>query len=127
MIDSGACWNQNLSLGKFAYNNSYHFNIQMVLFEAIYGRRCQSLIGWFDSVSKDDLEVDFPREEMERVCLIQSRLVATYSQHKSYVDRRIWPLEFMVCDHVWLKVSPKKGVMRFGKRRKLSLLFIDPF
>ena len=37
------------------------------------------------------------------------------------------PLEFEVGDHVFLKVMPKRGVVRFGKRGKLSLRFIEPF
>ena len=37
------------------------------------------------------------------------------------------PLEFEVGDHVSLKVIPKRGVVRFGKRGKLSLRFIGPF
>ena len=36
-------------------------------------------------------------------------------------------LEFEVGDHVFLKVMPKRGVVRFGKRRKLSPRFIGPF
>ena len=37
------------------------------------------------------------------------------------------PLEFEVGDHVFLKVMPKRGVVRFGKRGKLSPRFIGPF
>ena len=37
------------------------------------------------------------------------------------------PLDFEVSDHVFLKVMPKRGVTRFGKRRKLSPRFIGPF
>ena len=37
------------------------------------------------------------------------------------------PLEFKVGDHVFLKVMPKRGVVRFGKRGKLSPRFIGPF
>ena len=49
------------------------------------------------------------------------------SRLKSYVDVRRRPLEFEVGDHVFLKVMPKRGVVRFGKRGKLSLRFIGPF
>ena len=37
------------------------------------------------------------------------------------------PLEFEVGDHVFLKVMPKRGVIRFGKRGKLSPRFIGLF
>ena len=46
---------------------------------------------------------------------------------KSYADVRRQPLEFEVGDHVFLKVMPKRGVVRFGKRGKLSPRFIGPF
>ena len=37
------------------------------------------------------------------------------------------PLEFKVGDHVFLKVMPKRGVVRFGKRGKLLPRFVEPF
>ena len=46
---------------------------------------------------------------------------------KSYVDVRCRPLGFEVGDHVSLKVNPMRGVVRFGKRGKLSPMFIGPF
>ena len=49
------------------------------------------------------------------------------SRQKSYADVRRRPLEFEVGDHVSLKVIPKGGVVRFGKRGKLSPRFIGPF
>ncbi|XP_073121354.1 uncharacterized protein [Henckelia pumila] len=49
------------------------------------------------------------------------------SLQKSYADRRRRDLEFAVGDHVFFRVAPMKGVMRFGKRGKLSPRFIGPF
>ena len=49
------------------------------------------------------------------------------SRQKSYAYVQRRPLEFEVGDHVFLKVMPKKGVVRFGKRGKLSPRFIGPF
>ena len=59
--------------------------------------------------------------------LIRQRLLTAQSLQKSYADRRRRPLEFEVGDHVFLKVMPKRGVVRFGKRGKLSPRFIRPF
>ncbi|GKF55316.1 putative reverse transcriptase domain-containing protein, partial [Tanacetum coccineum] len=50
-----------------------------------------------------------------------------YRSPKSYTDNRRKPLEFQVGDHVKLKVSPWKGVVRFGKKRKLAPRFLGPF
>ncbi|XP_070054368.1 uncharacterized protein [Nicotiana tomentosiformis] len=47
MIDFGGKWDQFLPLAEFVYNNSYQYNIEMAPFEALYGRRCRSPIGWF--------------------------------------------------------------------------------
>ena len=55
------------------------------------------------------------------------RLLTAQSRHKSYVDKRRQPLEFKAGDHVFLKVMPKRGVVRFGKQGKLSPRFIGPF
>ena len=49
------------------------------------------------------------------------------SHQKSYVDRWRRPLEFEVGDHIFLKVMPKRGVVRFGKGGKLAPRYIGPF
>nr|GEY35620.1 putative reverse transcriptase domain-containing protein [Tanacetum cinerariifolium] len=58
---------------------------------------------------------------------IKNRLLAARSRQKSYANVRRKPLEFEVGDRVMLKVSPWKGVIRFGKRGKLSPRYIGPF
>ena len=70
---------------------------------------------------------DLIKDTSEKVGLIQKCLLTAQSQLKSYTDRRRQPLEFEVGDHVFLKVMPKRGVIRFGKRGKLSLRYIGPF
>ena len=59
--------------------------------------------------------------------LIRQRLLKAQSRQKSYADVRRQPLEFEVGDHVFLKVMLKRGVVRLGKRGKLSPRFIRPF
>ena len=63
----------------------------------------------------------------EKVSLIRQRLLTAQSRQKSYANVRHRPLELEVGDHVFLKVMPKRGVVRFGKRGKLSPRFIGPF
>ena len=70
---------------------------------------------------------DLIRDTFVKVSLIRQRLLTAQSRQKSYDDVRRRPLEFEVGDHVFLKVIPKKGVVRFGKRGKLSPRFIGPF
>ena len=70
---------------------------------------------------------DLIRDTSEMVSLIRQRLFMAQSRRKSYEDVRRRPLEFEVVDHVFLRVMPKRGVVRFGKRGKLSPRFIGPF
>ena len=59
--------------------------------------------------------------------LIRRRLLTAQGWKKSYADRRRRPLEFKEGDHIFLKVMPKRGVVRFGKGGKLSPSYITPF
>ncbi|WMV54204.1 hypothetical protein MTR67_047589 [Solanum verrucosum] len=64
---------------------------------------------------------------MEKVKVIQERLKTAQSRQKSYTDVKRIALEFEVDDWVYLKVSPIKGVTRFGKKGKLSPRYIGPY
>ena len=70
---------------------------------------------------------DMIRDTSEKVSLIRQCLLTAQSRQKSYADVRRRPLEFEVWDHVFLKVMPKRGVVKFGKRGKLSPRFIGSF
>ncbi|GJY28507.1 hypothetical protein Tco_0404274 [Tanacetum coccineum] len=58
---------------------------------------------------------------------IRQRLQAAKDQQRSYANVRRKPLEFQVGDRVMLKVSPRKGVIRFGKQGKLNPRYIGLF
>ncbi|GKE79630.1 hypothetical protein Tco_1545750 [Tanacetum coccineum] len=60
------------------------------------------------------------QETTEKISQIKDRLKAARDRQKSYADKRRKPLEFSVGDYVLLKVSPWKGVVRFGKKGKLD-------
>ena len=70
---------------------------------------------------------DLIPDTTEKVGLIRKRLLTAQSRQKSYADKRRPPLEFEAGDHVFLKVMPKRGVVRFGKQGKLLPRFIGPF
>ncbi|XP_016540725.2 uncharacterized protein LOC107841273 [Capsicum annuum] len=88
----------------------------MAPFSALYGRRCRSLIGWFDVFEVRPSGTDLLRESLEKVRFIQEKLIATQSIQKEYVDWKVRDMHFMGGEQMLLKVSPMKGVMRFGKR-----------
>ncbi|XP_070014159.1 uncharacterized protein [Nicotiana sylvestris] len=64
---------------------------------------------------------------LDKVKVIQERLRTAQSRQKIYFDRKVHDVSYMVGEKVLLEVSPMKGVMRFGKRGKLSPRFIGPF
>ena len=99
----------------------------MAPFEALYGRPCRSPVCWAEVGDKALLGPDLIQETTQKVQQIRQRLETARSRNKSYSDKRRRPLEFNVGDHVFLKVSPRKGIMRFGKHGKLSPRFIGPF
>ena len=91
-----------MALAEFAYNNSYHSSINMAPFEALYGRRCCSAIGWFDVSEVRPRGTDLLRESLDRVWVIQDRLREAQSRKKCYADRRLRALRFGVGDRVFL-------------------------
>ncbi|XP_070049780.1 uncharacterized protein [Nicotiana tomentosiformis] len=70
---------------------------------------------------------DLVHQAVEKIKLIRKRLLAAQSCQKSYAYNRRRDLKFQVDDWVFLKVSPMKGVMRFGKKGNLSPRYIGPY
>ena len=120
-------WGDHLPLIEFAYNNSYHSSIQMAPYEALYGRRCKSRVGWFEVGEAALIGPDSDLYVMEKVQLVSDRLNIAQSCQKSYADVRRRELEFQVDDWVFLKVSPNKGVMIYRKKEKLSPRYVGPY
>ena len=87
----------------------------MAPYEALYGRPCRSPICWTEVAESSITGTDLIRDTSEKVGLIQQRLLTAQSRKKSYANRRRRPLEFEVGDHVFLKVMPTRGVVRFEK------------
>ena len=96
----------------------------MAPYEALYGRPCRSPLCWTEVGESSITGPDLIRDTSEKVNLIRQRLLKAQSRQKSYANVRRRPLEFEVGDHVFLKAIPKRGVVRFGKRGKLSPRFI---
>ncbi|KAK6140805.1 hypothetical protein DH2020_025454 [Rehmannia glutinosa] len=96
-LDLQGSWDSHLPLAKFAYNNSYQATIGMAPYEALYGRKCRSPLHW------------------------------EISRQKSYADKRRKDLEFEVGDEVFLRLSPRKGLINPKKGGKLSPRYVAPY
>jgi hypothetical protein len=127
VLDFKGSWIQYIPLIEFAYNNSYHASIKMAPYEALYGRRCRSPLYWDEVGERKLLGPEIIQDTCEKITVIKQRLVAAQSRQKSYADLRRRELEFEVGTKVFLKVAPMKGVMRFGRRGKLSPRYVGPF
>ncbi|GJS22741.1 putative reverse transcriptase domain-containing protein [Tanacetum coccineum] len=127
VIDFGKGWVKHLPLAKFSYNNSYHASKKAAPYEALYGRKCRSPVCWAEVGEAQLTGLELIQETTEKIVLIKQRMQAAQDRQKSYADRKRKPMEFEVGDRVMLKVSPWKGVVRFGKRGKLNPRYVRPF
>ncbi|GJY26865.1 putative reverse transcriptase domain-containing protein, partial [Tanacetum coccineum] len=127
ILDFRGSWDVHLPLVEFSYNNSYHSSVRCAPFEALYGRKCRSPIMWAEVGEGQLIGPELVQETTEKISQIKDRLKAARDRQKSYADKRRKPLEFSVGDYVLLKVSPWKGVVRFGKKGKLAPRFVGPF
>ncbi|GJU20988.1 putative nucleotidyltransferase, ribonuclease H [Tanacetum coccineum] len=120
-------WDDYICLVEFAYNNSWHASIKCAPFEMLYGRKCRAPICW-DQVGERILEgPEMIEVTNEKVAVAREKLKEAQTRQKSYADRHRRALEFQPGEHVFLKVSPTRGVRRFGIKGKLSPRFIGPF
>ncbi|KAL9244386.1 hypothetical protein vseg_018166 [Gypsophila vaccaria] len=120
-------WGDQLDLIEFSYNNNYLGSIQMTPFEALYERKFKSLVCWDDMSEAVILRSPMIQEMVKHVHLIGQRMKVAQDKQKSYADLYRRSNEFQVGEKVLLKVLPMRGVMRFGKRGKLSQKFIGPY
>ena len=94
IIDFKGNYDKHLPLVDFAYNSSFTFIHIMDPFEALYGRRCRSPIGWFEVGETSLLGPNLIYKTLEKVHIIKNQLQMAYSRHKSYDDHRRRSLEF---------------------------------
>jgi hypothetical protein len=99
----------------------------MAPFEALYGRRCRTPLSWSQTGEHKIFGANLVIEAENKVKITQTNLKAAQSRQKSYADIRRRPLQFQVGDFVYLRVSPTRGVQRFGVKGKLAPRYIGPF
>jgi transposase InsO family protein len=126
VIHYGKNWDKYISLAEFSYNNNYQSSLKMAPFEALYGRRCRTPLNWSQAGEREIFGPDQVLKVEDKVRVIKKNLEAPQATQKSYHNKRRKPLQFEVGDHVYLKVSPTKGVQGFGIKGKLALAILGP-
>jgi hypothetical protein len=84
-------------------------------------------LNWSEPGEQWVFRLDLVKETKEKVQHIRHNLREAQARQKNYADKRRRPLFFQVGDHVYMKVSPMKGVSRFGVNGKLAPRYIGPF
>ncbi|WVZ80805.1 hypothetical protein U9M48_028256 [Paspalum notatum var. saurae] len=110
-IQYGTSWDKCLPYAEFSYNNSYQASLKKSPFEALYERRCSRI--------RQDAE--------QQLQIVQKNLRVAQSRQRSYADVRRRDLSFKVDDHVFLKVSPMRGIRRFNMKGRLETRYIRSF
>ena len=105
----GKDWEKSLSFTEFSYNNSYQASLKMALFEALYGRKCQTPLMYSEVRERRLFGPDMIKEAEEQVAKVRENLKATQSRQKSYANTWRRPLELQPGDFVYLKVSLIRG------------------
>ena len=99
----------------------------MAPFEALYGRRCRTPLNWSNAGERNFFGPDIVCEAEEQVRVIHENLKIAKSRQKSYADKKRRSVLFQAGDYVYLRVSPMKGVQRFGVKGKLAPRYVGPF
>ncbi|XP_052169233.1 uncharacterized protein LOC127785943 [Oryza glaberrima] len=106
---------------------SYQTSIQMSPNEAMFGRKCRSPLCWNEVGEALVFGPDILKAAEEQVKLIRERLKTAQNRQKNYADNWRRDLEFEKGDHVYLRVSPLRGMRRFGVSGKLAPRYIGPY
>ena len=112
---------------RVSYNISSHASIQAAPYEALYGRKCRTPLCWNEVGERQLAGPEIVQVTADKINQIRERMKAAQDRQAMYANKRRKPIEFQVGDNVMLKVSPWKGIVRFGKRGKLSPRYIGPF
>jgi hypothetical protein len=99
----------------------------MAPFDALYGRRCRTPLNWSEGRERILFGPDLVKDAEDKVQVIRENLKLAQMKQKSYHDKGMTPRHFEVGDYVYPKVSPTKGVQRFGGKEKFAPCYIGPY
>ena len=127
VLQFGDAGHKRLDLMEFAYNNNFHSSIGMSPFETLYGKSCRTPLCWSEVGERVLVGPEIVEETTQNIQVIKANMKAAQDCQKSLADRHATDRVYKVDDWVFLKLSPWKGVVRFGKKGKLSPRYIGPY
>ena len=120
-------WDRYIPLMEFAYNHSFQSSIGMAPYEALYGRKCRTPVCWTELNEHKVIGPDIVKDTKKKVQVIRKRLKVASDRQKSYADLKRRDIAYEVGDKFFLKVSPWRTILQFGKKGKLSPRFIGSY
>src|SRR3954468_16339202 len=99
----------------------------MAPFEFLYGRRCRTPLNWSENGERQLFGPDMIKEAEDQVRIVRDQLKAAHSRQKSYYDRHHWQESYNLYEKAYLRVTPLKGIQRFGIKGMLAPHYIGPF
>ena len=120
VISFGKGWEKYLPFAESSYNNSYQASVQISPFEVLYGRKCRTPLNWSESGERPLCGPDMMNDAEEKVRIIRANLKAAQSRQNSYYDKHHKEIHYEIGNKVYLRVSPLRGVKRFGIKGKLA-------
>ena len=126
-MDQPSKWEDYIHLVEFSYNNGYQASLKMSQFEALYGRKCNTLVSWDNLTDRAVVGPELLKEMEDPTEKIKQNLKASRDRKKSYADRNKVFKYFKVGEHVFLKVKAKRKSIRLGSYLKLATRYCGPF
>ena len=126
-LDYGSSWDEIFPYAEFSYNNSYQASLKMAPSEALYGRRCRTPLLWDEVGDRQLFGPHLIKESEEKVKLLQDRLKVAQSGRRVLQTQKRKEVVYEIGDRAYLRVSPLRGLKRFGVKRKLAPRFVGPY
>ena len=127
VMDKPSKWEDCLHLVEFAYNNGYQASLNMSPFEALYGRKCNTLVSWDNPADRAVVGLELLQEMQEQMVMIRQNLKDAQDRKKNYIDKDKNHIDFKVGDHVFLKVKSWHNSLNLEKCSKLATCYCGPF
>jgi hypothetical protein len=121
-LQDKSSWDKRLPYAEFSYNNSYQDSLKMSPLQALYGRNCRTPLQWDQPGKRQVFGPNILLEAEENIRMVRENLKTAQSRQQSYSGTRRRELSFEVGDYVYLKVSPIRGIKRFGVKGKHCII-----
>jgi hypothetical protein len=123
VMDQPSKWEDYIHLVEFSYNNGYQASLKIICFEALYGRKCNTLVSWDNSIDRAVVGPDLLKEMEEKMEKITHNLKDAQDRENNYANKNIVFRYFKVDEHVFLKVKVNISFLILGSFPKLAIIF----